>query len=150
MQRIQLPEQFTDNKHIPKQVQKLNQITTALEAFDLSSSTLDKLEDILGHLPEPSEHLTPKAYKKTLSSTQSKIKSLVKAEHGLVFSGDIQGTWLALGMSFGLLFSMIGDFFMFIGMGAGLLLGILVGKSLENQARKKGKLVQLPKGSTDT
>ena len=149
MQRIQLPEQFTANKHIPKQVQKLNQIITALEAVDLSPSTLGKLQDLLSQLPGPTEDLTPKAYKKLLSSTQSKIKSLVKAEEGFIFSGDVQGTWLALGMSFGLLISMIGDFLMFIGMGIGLLFGILVGKSQEEQARKKGKLIQLPKERTD-
>ena len=149
MQQIQLPESFTDDRSIAKQVQKLNQILASLESFDLAPSTRAQLETIINQVQNQPEKLTPKAYKKLLSSTQSKIKSLVKAEEGFIFSGDVQGTWLALGMSFGLLISMIGDFLMFIGMGIGLLFGILVGKSQEEQARKKGKLIQLPKERTD-
>lgn len=127
-----------NEKQIKKyKIEMLLRIVQHIERFSANGckecdNLKDNLNDLILFLENQNE-LDPKQYKETFKLV---IKHFVK-KHGLLE----EGTYLSLGMAYGLIFGAALSSFFQMAIALGMLFGLIIGISLDNKMKKQDRVI---------
>ena len=132
-----------NNPRLTKAYNKVHCLIEALSTKEIPSEVLNSINEAIKLLNSFSG--TEKELTKAFNKKYTSILALVKKELKFVTKNHYKTLWMVMGMSFGVVFSVIlGDSGnIAIGIGLGTLLGIIVGTNLDKNAKESGNQLQI-------
>jgi hypothetical protein len=137
------------NRKLTKVYDKMQILIEILEKKDIPSEVITFINErikLMNSFSGSEKELT-----KTLKNTYSQILKVIKEKMKFVPKNHYLSLWMVFGMLAGVLFSSALSSFGFMGIGSshgmgisfGMLIGIIVGTNLDNQAKKNGNQLEI-------
>lgn len=143
MEKLKELKSVGSNTRLIKADNKVHCLVEALSTKEIPSEILNTINEAIKFLNSFSG--TKKELTKTFNKKYKSILTLVKKELKLVPKNHYKTLWMVMGMSFGVVFSVIlhdsGN--IAIGIGLGTFLGIIVGTNLDKNAKEAGNQLEM-------
>ena len=122
---------------------RFNEIFSSLSTMDLTEEKIQSIETKLESLNLNSE---PKNKKKFYGKALKTLEKFLNESFSIISKGFYTNLGIAIGTNFGLLFGLIvldleRSMGVVIGLCGGMVLGIIIGKSLDEKAVKEGRVI---------
>ena len=149
IEKLERRKGLEGNRKLTKAHDKIQALIEALGKKDIPSDVITFINvriKLINSFTGSERELT-----KTLKNTNSHILKFMEEKLKFVVMHHYRNRWMIFGMLAGLLFSSVSSSFEFMGIGSstgiglsmGMLIGIVVGTNLDQQAEKEGKQLEL-------
>ena len=149
IEKLERRKGLEGNRKLTNAYDKMQRLIEALSKKEMPSDELSFIDariKLINSFPGSEKELT-----KTLKNTYAHILKFIEEKFKFVAKYHYRNRWMVFGMLAGVVFSSVFSGFEFMGIGSssgiglsmGMLIGIVIGTNLDQQAEKEGKQLNL-------